>query len=427
MTNYLALDGTEIDIQSDLDQLKIEHVLQRDRDVWHVVPHNPFLAIDRELLKERVSLLATFPVFSKGVLMQNMRREDVAQRYVGMLIGGGTDAGFHENSRTLVEGKANAKARFLFNWNPLFHAGCLVWIAQWTHFIVVNGADWYQHRFGELDASGSYSFVSSPHFDFGPQTALRQEFVTSFLSCSESVDLERLSNLLDEVFAQNSQCLAAAEAHHLQAAAGATSIDYEAPRLTKYERHTHDANGVPKVEVSFALLHYEKAIVEFDSLKKSHSEGRFDRAFFHGVYCGIAVAACLEAIANKLVFRQTGAHPGRRDGRTPLEKVNDAASALVAQSGGLHMPLLSGQPMFDSLDALRELRNSFIHAKELQTDIDQASLTSAVLKSVDETACRNYLLQLRLAVEHVFSQMPTLTPPIVTKSNVTWMGDLEVP
>lgn len=67
---------------------------------------------------------------------------------------------------------------------------------------MVDGTDWYQHRFGELDASGPYSFVISPHFDFGPQTAMRQEYVTTFLSSTGSVNAERLSNLLDEVFAQ---------------------------------------------------------------------------------------------------------------------------------------------------------------------------------------------------------------------------------
>ncbi|CAM2159426.1 protein of unknown function (plasmid) [Pararobbsia alpina] len=34
---------------------------------------------------------------------------------------------------------------------------------------------------------------------------------------------------------------------------------------------------------------------------------------------------------------------------------------------------------------------------------------------------------MRLAVDHVFSQVPNIAAPIVTKENVTWMGNLEVP
>ncbi|WP_413197580.1 hypothetical protein [Pararobbsia alpina] len=206
-----------------------------------------------------------------------------------------------------------------------------------------------------------------------------------------------------------------------------TSVDYEAPVLTKYDRPTHDAAGQPKIEVSFALLHYEKAVTEFNELRNLPTSGNLDEAFAHGVYCLVAVAACIEAIANRLVFLESNVHPTHIDKRTPLKKLNDAAAALLVPQGGGYVPLKIGDVAYDTLDAVRMIRNSFMHAKELETDIDPQTSASVILTSVDEVNCRNYLKQLRLAVDHVFSQVPNIAAPIVTKENVTWMGNLEVP
>ena len=179
--------------------------------------------------------------------------------------------------------------------------------------------------------------------------------------------------------------------------------------------------------MSFALLHYETAITEFDAVKRHHASGNLNDAFRHGVSCLVAVAACIEAIANRLVFLQTGAHPTHRDKRQPLTKLNDGAAALVTRRGGTYVPLTAGEITYDTLDSVRNIRNSFMHAKELETDIDLSTSTSMILTSIDEAHCRNYLRQLRLAVNHVFSQLPHLAPPIVTRENVIWMGNLEVP
>ncbi|MBF3494912.1 hypothetical protein ISF74_07885 [Burkholderia pseudomallei] len=424
---FKATDGSSIPLDSNLAQLKIEHVLQRDRDVWSVIGEWPYLAIERERVLARIEALDRFPVFSSGQLWQNLRKEDLGPRLLGMLGGGGTNAGFGTDSRAFVAGKANAKASLLLNWNAPLVMGSTPWCALGTHLVYMDGANLFQHELGKLIVVDKQSRPSSPHFDFTRLADLRDRYNAAYLNGSREAppDLDALSTLIDETFEQNRMSLAAAEAFHASASVGMTSVDYEAPVLTKYDRLAHDASGHPKVEVSFALLHYEKAILEFNAMKTAQGAGRRDDALVHGVYCVVAAAACVEAIANKLVYIQTGEHPARRDTRTPLVKINDAATALVQQAGGVYEPL--DQDARDVLDALRLARNGFMHAKELEKDIDPETSTSVVMTEVNEEACRRYLRLLRLAMVRVFSQLPNLAPPIVIRDNVTWMGEHEVP
>ncbi|MFM0190125.1 hypothetical protein PQR25_30450 [Paraburkholderia nemoris] len=429
MEFFCATDGSRIKFSSEFEQLRIEHVLQRDKDVWVVVPKHPFLAIDAQRLYERAAKLDRFPVFSNGLLSQNISRKDLGARLLGSLIGGGVNAGLGPNSRAFVNGKANAKARILLNFNEPLFVGSTPWCAEGTHIIFVDGGDLFQHQIGELITVRAHSRPSSTHFDFTSVADLRDRYNAEYLNCPRDIqpDLRALSELIDQTFRQNAMSLAAAERLHAQISTGMVSIDYEAPMLTKYDRPTHDATGQPKIEVSFALLHYEQALTEFDSLKSQQSLEKLDEAFKHGVYCLVAVAACIEAIANRLVYLQSGAHPTHTDKRTPLKKLNESAAAMLAAEGRTYIPLQVGDARYDALDTVRMLRNSFMHAKELETDIDPLTSTSVVLTNVNEANCRNFLKQLRLAADHVFAQVSKVAAPIVTKENVTWMGALEVP
>jgi hypothetical protein len=429
MDSFRTERGALIDFSSNSEQLKIEHVLQRDRDLWKVVPAWPHLAIDEDLLRSRLPGLIEFPVFSCAQLWQNFRGKDLGIRLIGSLSGPGTDAGLGENNRAFVAGKANAKANFLLNWNQPLIVGGTPWCAEGTHFIYVDGEDRFQHEFGKLTTVNAKSRTSSQHFNFTTLSDLRDRFNSDYLNGPRdgAADLDALSTLLDRSFEQNALSLRAAAMHHAGLRSSLTSIDYEAPMLTRYDRTTHDASGQPKIEVAFALLHYEKAIVEFNAMKKSRAAAEMDEAFAHGVYSAVAVAACMEAIANGLVHAETGLHPDHRDRRPPLAKVNDAAAALAVRNGGTYAPLHPGQPDYDVLDQVRLLRNSFMHAKELENDIDPEALTSTVLTAVDEDHCRRYLAALRSAAGHVFGHLPSLRCPIVTAPNVRWMGDLEVP
>lgn len=426
-TTFNDTSGAPIPLTSSLEQLKLECILQRERNAWRIVEQWPYLAIDRQYVLDRVGELERFPVFSCGQLWQNLRKEDLGSRLLGGLIGGGTNAGLGPGSRAFVAGKANAKSSLLLNWNEPLIVGSTPWCALGTHFIYIDGEDEFQHEFGTLITVDRQSRPNSPHFDFTELADLRDRYNARYLNGSKDVppDLEALSRILDEAFAQNALALAAAEAFHAEVSVDMISIDYQAPALTKYDRLTHDTSGHPKIEVSFALLHYEKAIVEFNAMKNAGSTQRPDDVLVHGVYCIVAAAACIEAIANKLVYIQTSAHPARKDVRTPLAKITDAATALVGRAGRAYAPL--DVEISDALDALRLSRNGFMHAKEQENDIDPETSTSTVMTQVNEHSCRKYLRQVRLAAAHIFTQLPDIPPPIVISEKVNWMGEREVP
>lgn len=428
LDTFLTTSGEKIEFASSLDQVKFEHVLQSERSAWRVIPEWPYLAIERDRVDAYIGTLGRFAVFSSGQLWQNLRKQDLGARLLGSLFGGGTNAGFGPGSRAFVDGKANAKTNVLMNWNEPLIVGSTPWCAEGTHFIFFDNGNLFQHKFAELVVDNGPSHPRSAYFDFATLIALRNRFQSEYLQRRDcSVDLAALEKLLDDTFAQNVSSLSVATTYHDTLSNGMTSIDYDAPVLTRYDRPTHDASGQPKIEVSYALLHYERAIISFNDLKACQSGGKVDEAFGNGVYCVVAVAACIEAIANKLVFLESGAHPTHKDKRTPLAKLNEAASRLCQIGGMTYVPLAAGDPVFDTLDAVRWERNGFMHAKELETDIDLVTLSSTATTAVNEANCRNYLQRLREGVDKVFSQLPSIASPIVTRTNMTWMGELEVP
>lgn len=127
------------------------------------------------------------------------------------------------------------------------------------------------------------------------------------------------------------------------------------------------------------------------------------------------------------MYEQTGAHPDHRDKRQPLQKINSAAASIAQSAAKVFVPLTAGHPAYDALDRVRELRNSFMHAKERDEEIDPVALTSTVFIELDEVHCRSFLRQLRQGVAEIYGQLPEQTPPIVTRENVKWFGELEVP
>ena len=409
--------------------LLIEHVLQRYRDVWVPIEKYPFLAVDIQRVESHCTQVTEFAVFANGHMMQNIRPDEGGRRLLSMLTGGGTDAGMSPNGKVMVEGIANPRANWMMYFNDPFYVGMQPFAASGTRYIYIDGNGAYQRTFGELVTVNGYSRPRSTHVNFDPLADMVRTYHDQYINGQRDAppDIQQLSALLDAMFVENEKILAAATQHHRDHAPLERPFDYDAPTLTRYGRLTHDAVGLPRIELSFALLHYEKALREFDSLKTAVQARNAEVAFFHGVYCVVAVAACIEAIANKLVFVQTGVHPDYRNKRQPLQKINEAAAALTQTAGQTFAPLVAGQSAYDSLETVRELRNAFMHAKERDEEVDTIALTSTVFTAVDEAHCRTYLQQLRLAVAHVYGQLPALAPPIVTRDNVTWMGDLEVP
>lgn len=428
MERYQALHGEILPGTSSPGWLVIEHVLQRYRDVWVPIDTYPYLAVDLARVEAHCAETQEFAVFANGILMQNIRKEEGGRRMIAALMGGGVDAGMSAHAKVVVEGIANPRANWMMYFNDPFMIGMYPFAALDTRYIYIDSNGTYQREFGELVIVGTHSRPRSAHVNFDPLAEMARAFHDQYIIGSRDrlPNVLLLTELLDSIFVENEKILAAARCHHRTRAPNDQAFDYVAPILTHYGRLTHDANRAPRIELSYALVHYEKALREFNDLQIASATGDVERSFFHGVYCVVAIAACIEAIANKLVFQQTGQHPDHRDKRQPLQKLNEAGSALRAAAGHGRILFVAGQPQFDALNRVRELRNAFMHAKERDEEVDPQEGTSALFSEVSEANCRNYLRQLRLAVAQVYAQLSVHTP-IVTDERVTWFGDLEVP
>lgn len=427
MGKYLTKEGIALSETSYDSPLMLEYVLQKYRDVWVLIAEHPYLSIDQDKINLHLKEINEFAVFSSSLLYQNISREEFGQRVLSSLIGHGLTGGTSQDSKFLVEGVANPQANGLLQFNPLLMIGTHPFAASGTRYMYVSDDGIYQRTFAELITINKRSRPKSAHVNFNELSGLIEEYYSDYLNNKEStsIDLSRLSDLLDLIFIENEIILSAATEHHHAMAPHEVALDYPAPILTKYGRLTHDTNGTPRIEVSFSLLHYESALREFDSLKKANDDN--DAYFRHGVYCVVAAAACVEAIANNLVFAATSQHPDHRDRRPPLQKIDDSAE-IIAQDQGNSFNLMSLQTSIcNDLDTLRIARNSFMHAKEIESDIDPVSRKAFCAADVDEESCRRYLKSLREAISFIYDQLPNISPPIVTRTNITWLVDLEVP
>lgn len=429
MQRFQGVNGEPLPSTDAPNWLLTEHVLQQHRDVWVPIEKYPFLAVDVGRVEAHCAETDEFPVFANGRMMQNMRPDEGGSRLLSALMGGGVDAGMSPDGNVIVEGIANPRAHWMMYFNDPFYIGMHPFAALGTQYIYIDRNGSYQRTFAELVIVDKYSRPRSTHVDFDPLADMVRSFHGEYINGPREAprDLGRLAALLDAMFIENEKILAMATQHHRNHVPLEKPFDYVAPTLTRYGRLIHDAAGQPRIELSFALLHYEKALREFHEVKSAIQNRNTESAFFHGVYCVVAVAACVEAIANKLVFLQTKVHPDHRDRRQPIQKINESAAALAQAAGKAFAPLVTGQPAYDALEVVRGLRNAFMHAKERDEEVDPVSLTSTVITAVDEAHCRTYLAHLRQAVAYVYEQLPELAPPIVTKENVKWMGDLEVP
>lgn len=429
MPIFLTRTGSRLDLTGN-HYLKRSYVLQRYRDVWSVAPKYPYLCVDEERVNGHANELRDFPVFVSGFLVQNLSREDFGQRMMASLFSPGITGGFSPTSGVLVEGRANPKAHDLITSNDPLYIGMHPYAALGTKYIFVEQDHLFQHTVGTLVTVNKHSRPRSAIVDFDRLADLQLELFQTYLGKIGAPNLKDTSDLelqLDAIFVENEKILAAMEAHHRSLAPHTAAYDYEAPVLTKYGRLAHDQSGVPRIEISYALLHYETALHEFDNLKKATAAKNVDAAFMHGVSCVVSAAACLEAIANRLVYIETGAHPTFRDRRQPIPKINDSCAILASRAGGTFSPLQAGQTAHDELEALRIHRNSLMHAKELESDLEPTTRQSMEVVASGEAKCRLYLMNLRLGVAQIFAQLPQIPAPIETRQNVTWLGDLEVP
>jgi hypothetical protein len=147
----------------------------------------------------------------------------------------------------------------------------------------------------------------------------------------------------------------------------------------------------------------------------------------HGVYCVVAIAACLESIANFLMFHLKDRHEKGVESGSAIGRINSAARQLASNRGVSYNSLGGKRTEYQSMEQVRVLRNSFMHANESGEPIAEMLLTSTQLASVDEVACRRLLGALRLTASYVFDQLPWIGRPINTATHVRWLGEMEVP
>ena len=135
----------------------------------------------------------------------------------------------------------------------------------------------------------------------------------------------------------------------------------------------------------------------------------------------------MESVANFLMFHAKDRHEKGMDPGSAIGRVNFAARQLASNRGSGYNSLGGKRTEYQSMEQVRVLRNSFMHASESGEPIDETILTSAQLASIDEGACRGFLRDLRLTVSYVFDQLPWIGRPINTATHVKWLGEMEVP
>lgn len=209
---------------------------------------------------------------------------------------------------------------------------------------------------------------------------------------------------------------------------GKASFEWQpAATFSHYSSLVPTSPRVAPTAWAFALLHYEKALHEFDALKRATTARDLERMYVHGVYCVAAVAACLEAVANRLAFDASGKHSAASESGTALGRINFAARRIASERGVTFNGLGGKRPEAVFAERIRLLHNSFVHANESGAPVNITHLTSDQMASVNEDACRGFLVNLRLTIAFVFDQIPWVTKPLVTATNVKWLGEIEVP
>lgn len=428
-SEYLSLEGSPLRFSNQHEELLAEHVLQRYREVWAITSAPPYLAIDEAVLRARMASIKSFVAFSAAYLFQNLNGRDLSTRWLAALTGPGTVASSSPTADTFVEGEANPQAHHLLRGNGLLQIGTHPFAALATHYLAVESGKIFQRKIGELVIvdEGKRSQPRCNDFNFDVLGRLTQQFHVARFGTNSICDCAVYAEILDDIFEQNLAALSFAGSHHAAAPSTGPKYDYSPSELTRYGRLVHTIEGEPQIETSFALLHYEKALYELESLKRASAAQDLDRQYIHGVYCVVAIASCLEAVANRLIFEADGQHPMGSQSGDALGRINYAARKLAIARGETFNGLGGKRPEAVAMEQIRVLRNSFVHANEAGAPMDPIMLTSAQMAQVSESACRSFLENLRLTVAFVFDQLPWIIRPLVTATNVRWLGDIEVP
>jgi hypothetical protein len=415
-------------------RIKILSCLQRHRHLWTIQSEYPYLAVDGDKLGEMLATHERTTLLSHDFILQNLSREEIGRIVATRMVDGGVATGLTQTSHLFPEGPANPNAYCLVAFNDVLQLGTTPFIADGVWLIVIDSTLLYQYTIAKLESDGVHSYAHSSCLPMDPYRELAKVYRDRFFQnrgTIDSAEQESLSSFLDSVFDVNRNVHDEAIRYHLQHKSVGPEYTHDAPTLTMFGRLAHDQLGAPTIEHNLALLHYRKAIEEFNRAKDAEQSGALEDVVTCGSYCAIALAAFVDAIANRTYFVSQGRHVDQTDSRTPSERLRDEAEKITKSRSDptkRHFRRLKqSSDCCKALDEIRQIRNSLVHAIETPYTVDADSQLSSLFATVSVANNRRLLRLVREAVAFVVDQIPEVGVPVRLDRRVTWLGTWEVP
>ena len=306
--------------------------LQREQVIWRSQPEYPYLSVDAEALNQCYSTLGRTVLLTHEFFLQNLSRRERGRIIAARMVGGGVDAGIAPTSDFVPEGAVNPNAYCLCTFNSPLYIGSTPFMAEGTRLLVLDEGQPYQYSVADLDSFESHSFPVSELLPLEPYREFQSHFRERYRKNRKPLNADELAELdefISRVFEANKKVLKEAQLYHLSHKDETPQYTDPAPLLTPFGRLVHDEKGKPRIEHNLALLHYKKAIEEFDCAKNAEDSGNDERKVIHGAYCIIALATFIEAAANQAHFVSNGSHVVSTDKRSSTKRLLSEAEQIA--------------------------------------------------------------------------------------------------
>ena len=284
-------------------------------------------------------------------------------------------------------------------------------MAEGIWLLVLDEDQPYQYAVADLDSSESHSFPVSKSLPLEPYREFQSHFRERYRQSRKPLNADELAELdefISIVFEANKEVLREAKLYHLRHKDKKSRYTHPAPWLTPFGRLVHDEEGEPSIEHNLALLHYNKAIEEFNCAKNVEDSGNDERKAIHGAYCIIALAAFIEAVANRAYFVSKGSHDVLNDKRTSTTRLLSEAKQIARRRQRRFKRLKQSSEEYRALEEVRQIRNKLIHATEVAVPIDQGVGASELVTCLTVENCRRLLSLVRKALVHIIEQVPEI-------------------
>lgn len=406
--------------------------LQREQTIWRSQPEYPYLSVNAEALNQCHSTRGRTVLLTHEFFLQNLSRRERGRIMAARMFGGGVDAGIASTSDFVPEGAVNPNAYCLCTSNSPLCIGTTPFMAKGTRLLVLDEDQPYQYTVADLDSFESRSFPVSELLPLGPYREFQSHFHERYSKRRKPLNADELAELdkfISTIFEANKKVLKEAELYHLRNKDENPQYTHSAPLLTPFGRLVHGKEGEPKIEHNLALLHYKKAIEEFDCAKNAEDSGSDERKVIHGAYCIIALAAFIEAAANQAYFVSKGSHVDSTDRRSSTKRLRSEAAKIARKRQRRLKRLKRSSKEYKALEDVRQIRNKLIHATEVAVPINQGVGASELVASLSVENCRRLLSLVRKALLHIVEQVPEIDLQVRLDDNdkVKWLGELEIP